>query len=76
MSLTKRALAEDVDVTDPRDTGNYGEPDEPTASDWAMAELNNALITLEKEGATGYVTELKEYRARLQTVIDNTLKPF
>lgn len=76
MSLTKRALAEDIDITDPRDTGNYGEVEEPTASDWAMAEINNALITLEKEGAIGYVSELKEYRARIQTVIDNTLKPF
>ena len=76
MSLTKRSLPVDVDVTDPRDTGNYGEPDEPTASDWAMAELNNAIITLEKNGATGYISEVKEYRERLQEVIKNTLKPF
>ncbi len=64
------------DQTDPRDTGDYGQPDEPTASDWAISELNNAIITLEKEGATGYVVELKEYRERLQKVIDKTLQPF
>jgi len=76
MSLTKRALPEDVDVTDPRDTGNYGQVEEPSASDWAISELYNAVGTLEKHGATGYVVELKEIRTRLQTVIDNTLKPF
>lgn len=64
------------DQTDPRDTGEYGQPDEPTASDWAISELNNAIITLEKEGATGYVVELKEYRERLQNIIDNAVKPF
>lgn len=76
MSLTKRALPEGFSVL----TGEEldGEPDtnEPSASDWAISELFNAVGTLEKEGAIGYVTELKEIRARLQTVIDNTLKPF
>ena len=76
MSLTKRALPEDIDVTDPRDTFTAPEPTEPDASDWAMSELNNAIGTLEKHGATGYVVELKGYRARIQTVIDNTVKPF
>lgn len=76
MSLTKRALPEDIDLTDPRDTGNYGQPEEPTASDWAISELYNAVGTLEKKGAIGYVVELKEIRARLQTVIDNAVKPF
>ena len=75
MSLTKRALPEDIDVTDPRDT--FTTPDtEPDASDWAMSELNNAIGTLEKHGATGYVVELKEYRARIQAVIDKAVKPF
>ena len=76
MSLTKRSLPVDVDVTDVRDTGNYGEPDEPTASDWAISELFNAVGTLEKHGAAGYITDLKSIRRRLQDVIDNTLKPF
>lgn len=76
MSLTKRALSEDVDVTDPRDTGITGQPDEPSASDWAVASMNNDLITLEKEGAVGYVTELKEYKIRLQKIIDKAVKPF
>lgn len=75
MSMTKRALPEDIDVTDPRDSGAYG-TEEPTASDWAMAEINNALITLEKKGAIGYVAELKEYRARLQDIIDRAVQPF
>lgn len=64
------------DQTDPRDTGEYGQPDEPSASDWAISELNNAIITLEKNGATGYVSELKEYRQRIQAVIEKTVKPF
>lgn len=64
------------DQTDPRDTGEYGQPDEPSASDWAISELNNAIMTLEKNGATGYVSELKEYRQRIQAVIEKTLKPF
>ena len=68
----------DEDQTDPRDMGNYDIvlAEEPSAVDWAMSELNNAIGTLEKHGATGYVAEVKEYRARLQKVIDNTLKPF
>ena len=64
------------DQTDPRDTGDYGQPDEPTASDWAISELNNAIITLEKHGAIGYVSELKEYRERLQNVINKAVQPF
>lgn len=64
------------DQTDPRDTGEYGQPDEPSASDWAISELNNAIMTLEKNGATGYVSELKEYRQRIQAVIEKTVKPF
>lgn len=76
MSLTKRALAENVDVTDPRDTGNYGQPDEPTAQDWAIAGLFNEISSLEKHGGVGYVVELKEARQRLQKVIDNAVKPF
>ena len=64
------------DQTDPRDTGEYGQPDEPTATDWAISELNNAIITLEKNGAVGYVSELKEYRERLQNVINKAVQPF
>ena len=76
MSLTKRALPEDVDVTDSRDTGNEEKSNEPTPSDWAVSELFNAVGTLEKQGATGYVVDLKQIRERLQKIIDNTVKPF
>lgn len=76
MSLTKRALPEGIDVTDPRDTFSPPDSNEPEPSDWAVAELNNAIITLEKYGAVGYVVELKDYRQRLQNIIDKTLKPF
>lgn len=76
MSLTKRALSEDVDVTDLRDTGFTGQPDEPSASDWAVASISNELTTLEKKGAVGYVSELKEFKVRLQRIIDKAVKPF
>ena len=76
MSLTKRALPEDIDVTDPRDTFSTPDSNEPSPSDWAVAEISNQISTLEKLGAVGYVSELKEYRARLQAVIETTVKPF
>lgn len=76
MSLIKQSLPEDVDVTDERETGFYGEPQEPSHSDWAVSELINAIGTLEKFGAVGYVRELKTARARLQAIIDETVKPF
>lgn len=65
------------DQTDSRDPGVYlGEVDEPTPSDWAISELNNAITTLEKHGATGYVSELKGYRSRIQSVVDKAVQPF
>lgn len=72
---------DEIDVTLNEDTEKfshlYGENiNEPSASDWAVSELMNAIGTLEKEGATGYVIDLKQARARLQAIIDKTLKPF
>lgn len=72
---------DEIDVTLNEDTEKfshlYGENiNEPSASDWAVSELMNAIVTLEKEGATGYVIDLKQARARLQAIIDKTLKPF
>ena len=55
------------------------ESNEPTPIDWAIAELNNAIGTLEKDtGAQtyAYITDIKAYRKRLQAVIDKALKPF
>ena len=71
----------DKDVTQLEDTEKfshlYGENiNEPSASDWAVSELMNAIGTLEKEGATGYVVDLKQARSRLQAIIDKTVKPF
>lgn len=72
---------DDKDVTLAEDTEKfshlYGENiNEPSASDWAVSELMNAIGTLEKEGATGYVIDLKQARVRLQAIIDKTVKPF
>lgn len=74
MSLIKRALPEDFSVL----TGDELEAsyDEPTRSDWAMSELNNAIGTLEKFGAVGYTTNLKDYITRLEAVVDVTERPF
>ena len=55
------------------------ESTEPSPIDWAIAELNNAIGTLEKDtGAEtyGYIKDLKNYRKRLQDVIEKALKPF
>lgn len=80
MGRIKQLLIDTIyeDQTDPRDTGNYEKLEEtqPSQSDWAMSELNNAIITLEKRGASGYVSELKLYRSRIQSVIEHELKPF
>ena len=61
---------------DPDAYGYPGQKDEPTPVDWAISELNNAIITLEKHGGLGYVSELKQYRGRLQRIIDKAVRPF
>lgn len=80
MSLTKRSLPEDVDVTDERDTGFYGEPEyTPTATDWAMWELqraSNDLITNASELTVGDIQDLTQVMARLSGLIDHIRKPF
>lgn len=66
----------------PRGAGDpdfYGYPDqkdEPSKVDWAIAEINNQLITLEKDTPVGYVLELKDFQTRLQQIIDKAVKPF
>ena len=76
MSRIKQSLAEDISVLDGTELDGTPDNNEPTKVDWAIAELNNAIITLEQNLATGYITELKDYRKRLQAVIEKTLKPF
>lgn len=78
MSKIKVMLDEDVDVTDPRDTGNYGEPEstEPSQADWSISELNTALDRLEKCNAHGYVSELITVKLRLNRLIQKLEKPF
>jgi hypothetical protein len=74
MSKIKRILVEDYSAL----TGQEIEPanNEPSKVDWAIAEINNALITLEKEGAYGYIVDLKDYKQRIDNVIQKTLRPF
>jgi len=75
MSNIKRILVKDYSVL----TGEEKEPDtpnEPSATDWAIAELNNVLITLEKDGAYGYIVDLKQAKQRIDQIIAKTLRPF
>lgn len=78
MSKIKQSLPEDTSVLTGAELDGTPDKQEPSPVDWAIAELNNAIGTLEKSatGAQGYVTDLKDYRQRLQGVIDKTLKPF
>lgn len=76
MSRIKQSLPEDVSVLTGEELDGTPDNQEPSQVDWAIAELNNSIITLEKHGATGYVKELKDYRQRLQNVIEKTLMPF
>lgn len=78
MSKTKRALPEDIDVTDDRATVEFSPRQEPDQADWNMAQLSSVLIDMERNPIryNGYVSEMKLARQRLQEVINNTLKPF
>lgn len=87
MSLTKRALPEDVDVTDPRDTGHYGEPEalEPDHVGFLLWELERTTKGLEEHAKTITVGDLQTLASsveRLQGIVKhvtkggNPLKPF
>lgn len=58
MSKIKRSLPEDIDVTDPRDTGNYGEPDvfvdAERAVSYSLWEITKAIAVLEKYPKEAY----------------------
>ena len=80
MSKTKRALPEDIDITDPRDTGNYGEVDSPSDTDMSMAGLFSALSTVEQRASIGelfgYLDELRAIRERVDDLIREAERPF
>lgn len=84
MSLTKRALPEDIDVTDPRDPGVY--PGEPTAADeqeiatgWAIFELAKAANFLNENASSLTVGDLRDISKavhKLQDIPSKVRKPF
>lgn len=75
MSLTKRALAEDIDVTDERDTGDYG-VDEPTIGDMYINTLISTLRALDGRILDTYLPELTEAKHRLEKLIATAEMPF
>lgn len=76
MSKIKQSLSEEIDITDPKDNSSSLGDDTPTAVDWAMAQLEVLVRTLEDGLVIGYETELKDYIARLKKVVNNAEKPF
>ena len=71
------------DQTDPRDTGEYGEPNtkedlEELALGFTMVELSNAIKTIEQdpEKFRSEYDEIDSLTARLQEVIAKLDKPF
>ncbi len=82
MSLTKRALPEDIDVTDPRDTGNYGETELPDENElsigWGMFDMNSTITRLEQHSVLLGVNpdELRAYADRLVDLALKIEKPF
>lgn len=75
MSKTKRSLPEDIDVTDPRDTGYDGQPSVPAltdadATDMAIANLFSAVDNVESRvDLERYVGELNAINERVETLI-------
>lgn len=65
MSLIKRSMPEYLDVTDPRDTGEY-QPDEPTLDDLFINSLISTLRALEGLTLSEYLPELHECRDRIE----------
>lgn len=79
MSKTKQALPEDVDVTDPRDTGAYpGElVSEMSAVDNAQWELMRAISVIEKEGIPlSDIPFMTMQIRRLAEIVEKATRPF
>jgi hypothetical protein len=66
MSQIKRSLAEDIDITDPKDTGTYGrEDDSPSLDDMYINQLIQTLRALENSYLPEYLPELTEAHTRI-----------
>lgn len=84
MSMTKRALPEDIDITDPRDPGVYpGEENaEPTEAELlvghTMHDLDSCISRVEADpnAFTGEADALRAYADRLVDVALKIDKPF
>lgn len=79
MGKLKNSLPEDIDITDPRDPGEYpGEVTEPSDVDWAVVEINRSLAILESTPAstTPFAAELDIYANRLANVAQEASVPF
>jgi hypothetical protein len=75
MSLIKRSLAEDVDITDSREA-DYGE-DSPTLDDLYINQLITTLRALEGTNMSGYLPELAEAHTRIMKLqFDAEKAPF
>jgi hypothetical protein len=68
MSKTKRALSEDIDLTDSSDSGFYGE-DAPTLDDMFINGLMSNIRALEGMHLDDYLPELIECKHRLEKLI-------
>ena len=69
------------DQTDPRDTGDYGEPEqtEPTQAEWAVIELVRASANVinNAQGLTvGDLKDITEVIENLQDLAKHIRKPF
>lgn len=79
MSNIKRSLPEDIDITDPRDSGNYDLTvpalvDSPDDMDLAIANLLGAIAHVEHQTPADkivYLDSLGEARDRLNGMIGN-----
>jgi len=83
MGKLKQSLidTEFEDQTDPRDTGNYGEPEqtEPTQAEWAVIELVRASANVinNAQGLTvGDLKDITEVIENLQDLAKHIRKPF
>lgn len=88
MSKIKRSLPEDFDVTDPRDTGNYGEVavvdiNDPAIQDelklvFAIRDIEGGIDALEQHNIIIGVNpdEIRAYADRLVDIALKIEKPF
>ena len=83
MGKLKQSLidTEFEDQTDPRDTGNYGEPEqtEPTKAEWAVMELvrsSDEVINNAQDLTVGDLKDITEVIENLQDLAKHIRKPF